>query len=183
MTPLPTLLLPIFLSAVFCFLASFILYMALPFWHRKDHRRLADEPAVLGALRAAASGQYVVPNMDWNKMTPEERAECQKGPTALLILRNPMNFSFPKTLLAYFVYLFVVMIFVGYLAGVALPPGAHYMRVFRIAGTAAVLAFSFNTIADSIWYGKPWPVTWKNIIDGVIFGLLTAGTFGWLWPR
>ena len=55
--------------------------------------------------------------------------------------------------------------------------------VVRVAGTAGILAFSFNSIADSIWYGKPWSVTCKLIIDGVIFGLLIAGTFGWLWPR
>jgi hypothetical protein len=181
-TPLPTLLLPIFLSAVFVFIASFILWMALPFWHRKDYVKLAEESTVVGALRAAASGQYVVPHMDWNKMTPEQRAEAHKGPMALLIVRNPNEFSFAKTLVSYFIYMFVVMIFIGYLAGIAMPPGTHYMRVFRIVGTAGVLAFSFNTIADSIWYGKPWSVTWKNIIDGVIFGLLAAGTFGWLWP-
>jgi hypothetical protein len=26
-------------------------------------------------------------------------------------------------------------------------------------------------------------MTIKEVIDGLIFGLLTAGTFGWLWPR
>jgi hypothetical protein len=26
-------------------------------------------------------------------------------------------------------------------------------------------------------------VTIKHVIDGLIYGLLTAGTFGWLWPK
>jgi len=183
MVPLPTLWLPILLSAVFIFIAANILWMALPFWHRKDYGRLPDEATVLGALAKAPSGQYAVPMMDWKNTSPEQRAAAQAGPMAAIILRNPSAFSFPKTLVLYFVYLLVVCTFVAYLAGVTLGPRAHYLQVFRVAGTAGILAFSFNSIADSIWYGKPWPVTFKLIIDGVIFGLLIAGTFGWLWPR
>jgi hypothetical protein len=26
-------------------------------------------------------------------------------------------------------------------------------------------------------------LTIKEVFDGLIFALLTAGTFGWLWPR
>ena len=36
---------------------------------------------------------------------------------------------------------------------------------------------------DSIWYKKKWSTTVKNTIDGLIYGLLTGGTFGWLWPN
>jgi hypothetical protein len=28
-----------------------------------------------------------------------------------------------------------------------------------------------------------WGTTIKEVIDGLVYGLLTAGTFGWLWPR
>lgn len=183
MVPLSTLWLPILLSAVFIFIAANILWMALPFWHRKDYGRLPDEATVLGALAKAASGQYAAPMMDWKNATPEQRAAAQAGPMASIILRNPGAFSFPKTLALYFVYLLVVCTVVAYLTGINLGAGADYMRVFRVAGTAGILAFSFSSIAESIWYGKPWSVTIKTIIDGVIFGLLIAGTFGWLWPR
>jgi len=183
MVPLPELWLPILLSAVFIFIAANILWMMLPFWHRHDYGRLPDEGSVLAGLAKAASGQYAVPMMDWKNTTPEQRAAAQAGPMASIIVRNPGAFSFPKTLILYFVYLLVVCTVVAYLTGITLGAGADYMRVFRVAGTAGILAFSFNSIADSIWYGKPWPVTFKIIIDGVIFGLLIAGTFGWLWPR
>jgi len=183
MTPLPLLWLPILVSAVFVFIAANLLWMALPFWHRKDYHRLGNEGTILGALRDVRSGQYVAPMMDWKNTTPEQRAEAQKGPMATIIVRNPGTFSFPATLLKYFIFLIVVSTFVAYLTGVTLAPGTDYMRVFRVAGTAGVLAYAFNSIADSIWYGKPWSVTFKTVIDGVIFGLLIAGTFGWLWPR
>ncbi len=35
----------------------------------------------------------------------------------------------------------------------------------------------------SIWYRRDWMTTIKSTIDGLIYGLLTGGTFGWLWPH
>ena len=75
MVSLSTLWLPILVSAVFVFIASYLLWMALPFWHRKDYKKLPDEGAVLGALKNAASGQYLAVGMDWATATPEEREE------------------------------------------------------------------------------------------------------------
>lgn len=180
---LASLWIPILVSAVFVFIASNILWMALPFWHRKDYKKLPDEKPVLAALSGAASGQYVVPGMDWSTSTPEERAAIQKGPMALLLVRNPNAFSLGKALTSYFLYTVVISSLVAYITAVMVPSGTHYLRVFRVAGTAGTIAYSFRGVPDSIWYGKPWPVTIKEIIDGVIFGLLIAGTFGWLWPR
>jgi len=40
-----------------------------------------------------------------------------------------------------------------------------------------------GTLVNSIWKGQPWGTTIKEVIDGLIYGSLTAGTFGWLWPR
>jgi len=31
--------------------------------------------------------------------------------------------------------------------------------------------------------GQTWSSTINELIDGLVYGLLTAGTFGWLWPR
>jgi hypothetical protein len=28
-----------------------------------------------------------------------------------------------------------------------------------------------------------WSATLKNMFDGLLYALVTAGTFGWLWPR
>jgi len=180
---LSQLWLPILVSAVFVFIASNLLWMALPFWHRPDYKKLPDEATVLGGLKSTASGQYMTPAMDWSKATPEERAAMQKGPMALLFVRNPNSFSFGKALTVYFIYCLVVSVLVAYVCGVTLPAGTNYLRVFRIAGTAAILAYAFRGVPDSVWYGKPWIVTFKEFIDGVIYGLLTAGTFGWLWPH
>ena len=184
MVSLSALWLPILLSAVFVFIASNILWMAIPFWHRWEYGKLPDEAAALAAFSKAPSGQYMVPFCDWNKMTPEQKAEMEKGPMATIMLRNPMSsFSFPVALISYFLYTLVISFFVAYLAGCTLAAGTPYLRVFRIAGTAGFMAYAFGTIPYSIWYGKPWSVTLKYIVDAVIYGLLIAGTFGWLWPK
>jgi hypothetical protein len=38
-------------------------------------------------------------------------------------------------------------------------------------------------VPAAIWMGKPWSVALKEMFDGLLYGLVTAGTFGWLWPR
>jgi len=183
MVPLSMLWVPILVSAVFVFIASNILWMALPFWHRSDYGKLPDEKIVLDALTAAKSGQYIAPCVDWKTLTPEQKAEMQRGPQAFLLVRNPSTFNLGKTLILWFLYTIVMSIFVAYLTGISRAAGTPYLEVFRVAGATAVLAYSFRTIPEAIWYGKPWTVVIKEIIDGTIYGLLTAGTFGWLWPK
>jgi hypothetical protein len=55
--------------------------------------------------------------------------------------------------------------------------------VFRFAGTTAFLGYAFALAHDSIWFKRRWSTTVKFLFDGLLYGLLTAGTFGWLWPR
>jgi hypothetical protein len=83
----------------------------------------------------------------------------------------------------WFAYCLAVGIFAGYVAGRALGPGAPYLDVFRFAGTVAFIGYSVALWQNSIWYKKSWGTTFRATIDGLIYGMLTAGAFGWLWPR
>ena len=183
MVPLSSLWLPILVSAVFVFIASNILWMALPFWHRKDNGKLPDEGTVLGGLASAKSGQYIVPCLDWSKATPEQRSEMQRGPIAYVLVRNPGDVNMGKVLFLWFLYTLVVSFFVAYLACHTLASGTKYLAVFRIVGAAGFLCYGLRTVSDAIWYGKPWIVVIKEMIDGLIYSLVMAGAFGWLWPR
>lgn len=183
MVPLTMLWLPILVSAVFVFVASNIVWMALPFWRRGDYGKLPDEQAALAALSSAKSGQYVVPCIDWSKETAEEREERRRGPNAFVLLRNPGGFSFAKLLTQWFLYSVVIAIFVAYITGRTRAAGSPYLEVFRVAGASTFLAYGFRSVSDGIWYGKPWKVVIKDMVDGLVYSLLTAGTFGWLWPR
>ena len=183
MVTLPMLWLPILLSAVFVFIAFNLLWMPIPFWHRKDYGKIADDRSFMALLANVKSGQYMLPSIDWHELSKEELAKVQAGPGAVLIVRNPMPLAFGSKLISLFIYNLVVATFIAYVCRLALPIGAPYPHVFRVAATAGFLGYSFNTISDSIWYGKPWPITVRFSIDGVIYGLLIGGTFGWLWPR
>jgi len=183
MVTLPMLWLPILLSTVFVFIAANILWMALPFWHRNDYGRIADDSSIMSGLAAVKPGLYMLPSIDWSKMTKEDAARIQTGPGGLLIVQNPISFSFVPKLVAFFVYNLIVVTVVAYASTLALQSGATCPHVFRVVATAGFLAYSFNTIPDSIWYRKPWPITIRYFVDGIIYGLIIGGTFGWLWPR
>jgi hypothetical protein len=38
-------------------------------------------------------------------------------------------------------------------------------------------------VVNSIWKGQQWSTTVKEVFDGFVYAVLTAGTFSWLWPR
>src|SRR5947209_20425459 len=91
MVTLGMLWLPILVSAVIVFIASNVLWMVLPFWHHKDYSNLASSDAVVASLKDTPSGQYMVPSMNWGKMTDEQKSAVQRGPGGLLLLRNQIG--------------------------------------------------------------------------------------------
>jgi len=42
--------------------------------------------------------------------------------------------------------------------------------------------YALALLQNSIWYKRAWNFTLKSMADGLVYALLTAGTFGWLWP-
>jgi hypothetical protein len=95
----------------------------------------------------------------------------------------PGQMEMGRNLALWFVYCVAVGAFAGYIAGRALPPGTPYLQVFRFAGATAFIAYSVALWQMSIWYRRAWTTTVKATVDGLIYAMLTAGTFGWLWPR
>lgn len=183
---IPELWLPILVAAIICFFAGAILYMASPL-HKKDWTGLPDEGGVLAALGKAGvgAGQYMFPFCADAKTrsSPEYQKKWNDGPTGIMILRQPGPFTMGPMMMQMVVYHLVVSVFVAYIAGRVLGPGQDYLAVFRIAGTAAIMAYGFGTVPMTIWYGFKWGFTFRIFIDGLVNGLLTTGVFGWLWPR
>lgn len=186
MVALVDLWLPILLSAVFVFIASSVLHMAIPI-HKGDFKKLDKEDEVLASLRSAGvrPGEYMFPCAGSMKEmgTPEMQAKLKQGPVGTLIVLPGGGFNMGKCLGLWFVYTIVVSFFVAYLAALVLPVGATYSTVFRFTGTAAILGYALSNIPNSIWKGVSWSTTAKFIFDGVVYGLVTAGTFGWQWPK
>jgi hypothetical protein len=185
MIPLTALWLPILLAAVIVFVASSIMHMLLPY-HRSDYQKLPDEDKLLAALRPAGlkRGLYVFPFCTHKDMkSPAMIEKYNQGPVGMMTIFPSGPPAMPKFLAMWFVYCLLIGFFVAYLTGHTVAPGAQYLAVFRVAGTAAFLAYGVGHLVNSIWAGQPWSVTIKHVIDGLVYGLLTAGTFGWLWPR
>ncbi len=185
MALLAALWLPIVLSAVIVFVASSIMHMALKY-HQGDYRQLPDEDKVRAAIRAAnpTRGLYMFPFCKHQDMKSPEMAEKWKqGPNGILTIMPTGMPQLPQFLAQWFGYCLLVSFFVAYLAAHTLAPGAHYLKVFRVVGTAGFLGYGFGAPINGIWKGQPCSMVLKEMIDGLIYGLLTAGTFGWLWPR
>ncbi len=186
MVPIHLLLLPILLSSVFVFIVSSIIHMVLP-WHKGDYPKLQNEEKVMDALRSLniPDGEYIAPRVESTKemSSPEFKEKMKNGPVFILNILGSGSTSMGKQLAFWFLYSVVIGIFCAYIAGRALPAGANYLHVFRFAGTTAFLAYSAALWQEWIWWRKPFSITLKNSIDGLIYALVTAGTFGWLWPQ
>ena len=78
--------------------------------------------------------------------------------------------------------LHVVGAVVAYLAANAVPVGADYGAVFCFVAVAAFAAYGLAEIPYSIWFSRRWGTTLRNLFDALLYALVTAGTFGWLWP-
>ena len=185
MVSIPSLWLPIVLSTVFVFLVSYVTHMLLTY-HRSDYSKLPDEDAVMTAMREAGvqPGNYFMPHGVGPKAmaSPEWQEKCSKGPVGLLnvLPSGPPNMG--KSLGAWFVFIIVVSVFVAYLTGRTQETGAHYLAVFRVAGCSAFMAYGLGEAMNTIWKAQKGSTTVKHMFDGLVYALVTAGTFGWLWP-
>ncbi len=180
---LMSLWLPIVVSALVVFFASSLIWMVVQ-WHNSDWVKLPDEEIARSTLRGVKPGQYCIPHAASNaaRQDPEWQEKCKQGPTGFLILFEPGPPTMGKQLVQWMVYCLVISLFVAYVASATLVEGTAYLKVFQVAGTVAVLAYAGAAAQGAIWFGHTWSRTVKDIIDGVVYGLLSAGVFGWLWP-
>jgi hypothetical protein len=182
---LAALWLPIALAAVIVFVASSITHMVLTY-HRSDYQQLPDEDKVRDAIRPSnlKPGLYVFPYcLPKDMKSPATIEKYKQGPVGFLTIFPSGPPAMPKFLSMWFVFCLVIGFFVAYLTGRTVPAGANYLVVFRVAGTAAFLAYGLANLSHSIWRGQRWSATIKEVLDGLLYALLTAGTFGWLWPK
>lgn len=186
MVPLSMLWIPILLSAVFVFVASSIIHMVLTY-HRSDFRGFPSESELMEALRRfnLPPGDYVMPHVSSPKEmgSPAFKQKRAAGPVMVATVIKPGPVSMGPQLAQWFLFSVVVSLFAAYITGRALPSGTPYREVFRFAGTVAFVGYGLGSWPNSIWYRRGWVSTIKSTFDALVYGLLTAGVFGWLWPR
>jgi hypothetical protein len=186
MVPLTELWLAIVISAVLVFIASSVIHTLLKY-HQSEYKKLPDEAKLLEAMRTAdvPRGTYAFPRAaDYKDMSSPEMVEkYNRGPVGMITVMQNGPPAMRKHLTMWFIYCLVISLFAAYLASRTLSPGAEYLEVFRVAGTIAFLGYAAALAQDAIWMGRAWSATIKSMADGMVYALLTAGVFGWLWPQ
>jgi hypothetical protein len=186
MVPVTSLWLPILVAAILVFLASSIIHMVLPY-HRSDYGKVPSEDEAMAALRKfnIPPGDYIVPCAGGPSAMkdPAFLEKRAKGPIVIMTVMPGGPVAMGANLAQWFLFCIVVGIFAAYIAGRALAPGADYLQVFRFAGCTAFVGYSLAVWPSSIWYRRKWSTSFKSTVDGLVYGLLTGGAFGWLWPR
>jgi hypothetical protein len=185
MTPFMSLLLPVVVSAVAVFVLTVIIHMTP--WHSRDYIKLPGEDKVMETLRAlnVQPGDYRFPygRTTAEMTTPEFEAKMRAGPVGNMSMSSSGDMKMGKMMGQWFVYSLVIAVIVAYVTGRTRAQGAPYVEVFRVSGAVTFCCYSVAHWQNWIWWGKGTRFTLTNTVDGLIYALVTAGTFGWLWPK
>lgn len=176
--------LPILLSAVAVFIASFMMWMVLPH-HNKDIKKLPNEDEFRERFRAMnpGPGQYMWPNCaDKEEMKSEEfKQRFAEGPWGVMIVPNGKP-NFGRNLALMFVFLVVAGVFVAYLTAEARVAGASFVEVFQVATTVGVAAHVLGSFPHAVFFSRPVRAIVTDTADGLVYAVITGLVFAALWP-
>lgn len=186
MVSIAELWLPLLIAAVAVFIASSLIHMVFK-WHNNEYFKLANEDEVRAAIRkgGAGPGQYVVPHcMDMKEFqSPEMLKKMEEGPVGFITLRPTGAPKMGGNLAQWFGLNLLVACIAAHLAGEALPRGAEIHHVFHMTALITFIAYAGGAISDGIWRGEPWRSVAKNLLDALIYAIVSGFTFAWLWPH
>lgn len=186
MVGLAALWMPIVVSSVFVLVALVIIHAALG-WHKNDMSGVPGEAKFMETMRAlnVRPGDYRFPfsNSTAEMQTPEFEAKMTLGPVGNMTVQQNGEINMGKLLGLWFVYSLFIAVLAAYVTGHTRGPGAPYLEVFRVSGAVAFCCYVMAHWQNWIWWGKSTRFTVTNSLDGIIYALITGGTFGWLWPR
>jgi len=153
--------------------------------HKTDYAHLSDEKNVLEGLRnkGVKPGMYMFPGAECMKDmgNPEYIAKCELGPVGYMIVLPSKMWDMNKSLLQWFLYSVLMSVLTAYVANFSLLPVADFGDVMRLTGTVATIGYAMAAVPDSIWKGIHWGVTFRFVVDGLLYGLTTGAIFAWMW--
>ena len=177
MVALASLWLPILISTVFAFMAGWLMHVFVRH-HSHDFKAAPNEPSAFQALGSLglSPGDYFIPH--------QSQSQHSSAPiTVIMTVMRPGGMQLGSALAQWFVYQLVISILCAYVASRTLAYAAPYLNVFRVVGTVGFMGYSLAYAHESIWWQRGWGITLRYMFDGLVYALLTAGVFGWLWPR
>jgi hypothetical protein len=173
--------LPILLAGLASHVLSTIAWTVMPH-HKPEWNRLPIESELQDLIHknAVATNQYMFPfAASGAEVQSEEFKQKQGKCTGMLVLwPTPLNMgkAIGFTLMFFLVSAFVM----GYLASIALKPGAPFMRVFQFMTTAALLTHCAAIFPHAFWFRRK---VGMELLDGVVFAIATGLIFASLWPN
>lgn len=184
--PIHEFWIPILLATVLTFIAGSLLHMVVPI-HKRDWGTLPDEDALLAAMRKAGvqPGNYMFPHPPSMQAMNEPGfvKKMEEGPCGTMTVRGAGRIAMGPYLLRQFVWHLLVSAVIAYVVGIVLGHDVAYLHAFRVVCTVAILAYVAAIFPEAIWYSHPGNYVRGKVIDGVVWGLLTAGCFAGFWPR
>jgi hypothetical protein len=175
-----SLALPILLSGIALFFASFLSWMVLQL-HKRDWVKLAREDKFMEAVRecGVSPGSYMFPGFDsMEEMKSAEYAAKEKaGPHGIMTVFGPINMG--RNLGLTFVYFLVVSFCLAYLTTLAIKPGADFMTVFRFVATAGFLVFFAAIVQHAIWFHNRIV---GHLIESLAYAAIIGAIFAAMWP-
>lgn len=176
---------PILLGTFLAWIASAIIHVVAKY-HNSDYQALSNEDEVMDAVRNGSPklGIHTLPYCtDMSEMNkPEVQEKFNKGPVAVLAVFPNGLPNMGKLMPQQIAFFLVGSILIAYCATQVLAAGTDYMTVFRFVTTVGFLAFGWAMVPMSIWFGHTWSSTMKYLVDAMIYAVMVAGSFAWLWP-
>jgi len=174
------LALPIIVSTVALFFASFLSWMVLQI-HRNDWRKLEKEDEFLEAAHrlGLSPGNYMFPGC----ATPDEmkseahQKKWEAGPRGVMTVFEKVSMG--KNLALTFLYFLAVNFCLAYLATLAIPAGAAFLTVFRFMTTAAFITYLAAMVPHAIWFHCRIV---GHVIESVAYAAIVGAIFAVLWP-
>ncbi|MFT5423344.1 MAG: hypothetical protein ACI89L_001121 [Phycisphaerales bacterium] len=176
---------PILVSAIACFVASSIIWMALPH-HKADIQALPDEDAFNGAVGGLGlkPGLYMFPNCQGTEGHKSEafQARWKAGPWGTINVLGAQP-SFGKNLAITFVEMLLISVIVAYLASTAMEDNAGGRDIARFMFTGAFLGYVLGGFSVDAFLGKPTRFVITGVFDSLVYAAVTAVVFVFLWPE
>ena len=172
--------LPIIVSAVVLFFASFLSWMVLQL-HKTDWNKIAKEDKLMATVKQCdlPTGSYMFPRCETHAemQNPEFQAKYAAGPRGIMTIMAPVNMG--QNLGLTFLYFLAVSIGLAYLASMAFPGGAPFLAIFLFVFVAALMAFLAAMVQHAIWFR---PRIAGHVIESIGYAALVGIIFAALWP-
>lgn len=123
---------------------------------------------------------FVVSALAWT-VFPHHKKEYGKLSNEDAVMEGGMPGMGPKRAKSFLFHIFVAGM-VAYVGWHTMPAGTDYLPVFRVTGSMAFMAYALGTVPESIWFSRPWSSWLLGAFDSMLYALVLAGIFGWLWP-